>query len=104
MRQSSSSRSSEDRFAHRPEVDHEAGDPTPIPPADLSNDILEGAGSIAAFLLGDSRHRRRIYHLVAKGTLPVFRLGSVLCARKSSLLNWIESEEARAKHEDLGDR
>lgn len=62
----------------------------------LSTDILIGAAAISEFLLGDASERRRIYHLAAKNELPCFRLGAVLCARKSTLLDWIKSRELAA--------
>ena len=58
--------------------------------SNLSNDLLQGADQIAAFL-GTSR--RQVYHLVRSGHLPVFRMGAKLCARKSRLLSWIEDQE-----------
>lgn len=68
--------------------------------SDLADDLLEGAEAIARFMYGDERKRRRVYHLAddARGTrrLPCFRLGSTLCARKSTLVRWIEANEARA--------
>lgn len=62
----------------------------------LADDMLRGADKIAEFIFGDSRERRKIYHLSEKSRLPVFRLGAVLCARKSVLLAWISEQEARA--------
>ena len=62
----------------------------------LADDILRGADKIAQFLLGDPGERRKIYHLVESGRLPTFRLGAVLCARKSVLERWISEQEARA--------
>jgi hypothetical protein len=67
-----------------------------LPSANLANDVLRGANQIAEFLLGDRSERRKIYHLVEKSRLPVFRLGSVVCARKSRLTEWIEEQENRA--------
>ena len=64
----------------------------------LSADMLGGADRIAEFLYGDRRHRRKIYHLVAKSRLPVFRIGSRLFARKSKLLSWISEQESK-KHD-----
>lgn len=64
----------------------------------LAGDLLRGAGEIAEFLFGSCNNRRKIYYLVERGVLPVFRLGCVVCARKSTLAAWIgEQEEARAK-------
>jgi hypothetical protein len=71
-------------------------DPGPQPPISLADDLLEGASAIAEFYFGDPRKRRKVYHLVEKGALPVFHLGEKICARKSSLMSRIESEEARA--------
>lgn len=64
----------------------------------LPNDMLEGAQAIAEFLFGPddkARNRRRVYHIVETGRLPVFRLGSVLCARKSVLLEFIVEQEGK---------
>lgn len=59
----------------------------------LADDLLRGADAIAAFLFGDKRERRKVYHVAEAGKLPTFRLGSTLCARKSKLLDWIETQE-----------
>ena len=66
--------------------------------APLSEDILEGAAQIAAFLFGDAKQRRRIYWLVQKQSLPVFRIGQTICARPSTLRLWISEQEAKARH------
>jgi hypothetical protein len=63
------------------------------PDASVGPDLLRGAGEIAAFLFGDARERRKIYHLAENAGLPVFRLGAVLCARRSTLLSWIAAQE-----------
>jgi hypothetical protein len=55
----------------------------------LAQDILQGAQAIADF---GGWTRRQVYHFVGHG-LPVFRIGSNLCARKSSILAWIELQE-----------
>lgn len=62
----------------------------------LARDLLRGADKIAEYVFGDSAQRRKIYHLAEKSKLPVFRLGAVLCARKSSLISWIEEQESAA--------
>jgi hypothetical protein len=62
----------------------------------LAADLLEGADAIAEFLFGSKELRRKIYYLAECSRLPVFRLGSVLCARKSVLLNFIAVQENRA--------
>ena len=61
----------------------------------LADDILEGADAIAEFLFGSKDERRRIYYLCEASRLPIFRLGAVLCARKSVLLKYIVSQENR---------
>ena len=63
----------------------------------LAQDLLRGAEEIAAFLFGDKSQRRKVYHLAGTSRLPVFRLGSVLCARRSVLMAWISVQEQRAQ-------
>lgn len=62
----------------------------------LAQDLLQGADQISEFMFGDPKKRRTVYNLAEKARLPVFRLGSVLCARKSVLMRWIEEQEAAA--------
>lgn len=62
----------------------------------LSDDMLRGAEAIAEFLFGDAKLRRKVYHVVECGKLPTFRLGAILCARKSKLLEWIEQQERQS--------
>lgn len=71
------------------------GSASPSLQTDLAVDLLRGANQIAGFLFGDPRLRRKVYHLAETSRLPVFRLGSVLCARKSVLLEWIAQQEKR---------
>ncbi|MGY8666166.1 hypothetical protein Q3C01_27975 [Bradyrhizobium sp. UFLA05-109] len=67
----------------------------------LADDILEGAEAIADFLFcGTSdrergRNRRKVYYLAENSQLPFFRLGAILCVRKSVLLDFIASQEIR---------
>jgi len=65
----------------------------PNMPSELADDILEGADAIAEFLFGDRASRRKVYYLAECTRLPVFRLGSMICARKSVLLQWISGQE-----------
>jgi hypothetical protein len=58
----------------------------------LYDDIMEGAERIGAFL---AMKPGRIYHLAEAGALPTFKVGKHLCARRSTLLRWIENQEAR---------
>jgi hypothetical protein len=62
---------------------------------EFSKDLLRGARAIAEFLCGDGKQRRMVYHLAATSNIPVFKLGSMLCARKSVLIKWIEDQEDR---------
>ena len=61
----------------------------------LARDLLRGADAIALFVFGDVKHRRKIYYFGndAKVRMPVFRIGNVICARKSTLLRWIAEQE-----------
>ncbi len=67
-----------------------------LPEASLADDLLEGAEAIAEFVFGDSGKRRTIYHLDRTKAIPTFKMGTKVCARKSTLLAWIRSQEDRA--------
>ena len=60
---------------------------------DLAADLLTGAEEIAVFLFGSAKHKRRVYHLVEKGGLPVVRLGSIITARRSTLRRFWDGQE-----------
>lgn len=61
----------------------------------LADDLLRGADEIAEFVFGSTKHRRKIYYYAtdAKLRMPVFRIGAIICARKSTLLEWIRQQE-----------
>lgn len=61
-------------------------------PRTLNGDVLFGAQSIADFL---GRSRRSIYYLCALDRIPYFKVSSVICARKSTLVTWIKNQETR---------
>ena len=63
--------------------------------AEFHQDLLRGADEIALFLFGDREQRRKVYHLAATSHLPVFKLGSMICARRSVLLKWVADQEGR---------
>ncbi len=65
------------------------------PAPTIADDLLRGADEIAEFVFGSKRHRRKVYYLTgdAKTRMPHFRIGSVLCARKSTLLAWVARQE-----------
>ena len=61
----------------------------------FAEDLLRGASAISEFIFGDGGQRRKIFHLAANSQLPTFKLGSMICARKSVLLDWIRKQERR---------
>jgi hypothetical protein len=65
-------------------------------PPELAADLLRGADEIAEFIFGTPESRRKVYYLAECCRLPVFRLGSMLCARRSVLLKWIAGQESKA--------
>jgi hypothetical protein len=62
---------------------------------ELADDLLRGADKISEFIFGTPENRRKVYYLAESSRLPVFRLGSMLCARRSVLLKWIAGQEGR---------
>jgi hypothetical protein len=60
---------------------------------EFSSDLLRGAAAIAEFLYGDRNHRRKIFYLCKRTNFPHFRIGAMICARKSSILRWIDDQE-----------
>jgi hypothetical protein len=72
-------------------------DPALLP--SLADDLLRGASEIAKFVFGNPRQRRAVYHLAVEVRpecrMPVFRLGNLICARRSTLLRWIARQEER---------
>ena len=68
----------------------------------FADDLLRGADEIAQFLFGTPSQRRKVYHLAATSKLPVFRLGSMICARRSIVIGWIEAQEGRPANDNAG--
>jgi len=67
----------------------------------LAEDLLEGAIEIGRFLFGDGPGaRQRVYKLTSvvkpEDRLPVFRIGNILFARKSTLMQWVTEREGQA--------
>jgi len=64
----------------------------------LADDLLVGAAAIASYLYGDDedpkKKRRKIYGLAESQALPFFYMGREICARKSTLQNWVAAREA----------
>lgn len=56
---------------------------------DDNSGLLYGAGPIAAYL---GMTEAQVYHLHANGTLPTFKIGARVCARRSDLNAWLEAQ------------
>ncbi len=72
------------------------------PDLELANDLLRGAAEIAEYVFGSRQLRRKIFHLTSSSNFPAFKLGSMICARKSILLKWIKDQEERRSGNDRG--
>jgi len=59
----------------------------------IADDVLKGAQEIAEFLGED---RRAVFYAIGKGTLPHYRLGQAIRARKSTLTKWMAAQEVAA--------
>jgi hypothetical protein len=67
-------------------------------PPPLADDLMDGANEIAEFLYGrpvTPEKKRRVYYIAERRTLPIFTIGSILHARKSTLRAEIAKREAR---------
>ena len=65
----------------------------------FADDLLRGASAISEFVFGDAGQRRKIFHLASSSQLPTFKMGSMICARKSVLLDWVRKQELRRSGE-----
>lgn len=63
-------------------------------PWDIADDLAFGAEAIAQ-VLGLST--RQVYHLSERSYLPIFRIGSTICARRSTLQQWFDEQESAAR-------
>jgi hypothetical protein len=59
---------------------------------DLSSDVVWGAEAIGEFL---GMTRRQVYHAAYQEHLPIFRIGSTLACRKSTLMAFITEREEK---------
>ena len=58
----------------------------------LKDDVITGAQAIA----GETGLKvRTVYALAERGELPVFKLGGMLCARRSELMERLSAKAAR---------
>ena len=64
---------------------------------EFADDFLRSAEEIGLFMFGsrDFRFRRKVYHLAATSNLPVFKIGSMIWARKTALIKFIKDQEER---------
>lgn len=60
---------------------------------EMSADLLVGAASIADFL---GVRRRQVYHASEHSYLPLFRVGALICGRRSTLEKWVTDQEQMA--------
>jgi hypothetical protein len=56
----------------------------------LNKDLIYGADALAVEL---GLSKRQVYHAAAAQHIPTFKIGSAICARRSTLLKWIEDQE-----------
>lgn len=77
---------------------HRDAAPLTLPGPQANTDLLRGAAAIAAYLLGDARLRRVIYHYAEpeNQVIPVWRLGRRLYASKRTIDRWKASQETQA--------
>lgn len=57
-------------------------------------EILSGVKEIARFL--GLKPRQVSWH-AERGNIPVFRMGTTICSRKATLVQWIEEKERAGK-------
>ena len=62
------------------------------PPPD--GDLLFGVPKIADFLGVTERQAR---HQCESGRLPTFKMGQIICSRRSTLWRWLAEQEAAAE-------
>jgi hypothetical protein len=80
------------------------GDMSNISELTFSEDLLCGADAVAEFLFGDPKYRRKVYYLWQKSKMPLFKLKSKICGRKSKLLKYVEDQENRRAADGRGER
>ena len=60
-------------------------------------DLLYGVPSIAEFL---GLRDRQVRHLCEIGRLPTFKIGGKICARRSTISDWLAEQEAMPSKEE----
>jgi hypothetical protein len=56
-------------------------------------DLITGAENIAEAFLGSKKKARVIYHWSEEGFAPLFKIGNVLCARRSTFAAYFAEKE-----------
>ena len=59
----------------------------------LAEDLLEGAREIATFLYGNADDVSKVRRAIRTRQIPVFKIGGTVCARRSTILRWITTQE-----------
>ena len=65
----------------------------------LADDLLRGGEAIKEFIFGAGGKRSEVYYYTSgnraaeENRIPTFKIGKVVCARKSSILKWVEDQE-----------
>jgi hypothetical protein len=62
----------------------------------VAGDLISGASEIAVFLYGDRKRARSVYRLAETTSIPVFKVGAQLSARRSRLTEWLTELESEA--------
>jgi len=60
----------------------------------MAPDVLKGADEIADFL---GENRRAVFYAISKGKIPHYRIGQNLRARRSTLIEWMSTQEAASR-------
>lgn len=71
----------------------------------LDADLLPGAKPIAVFMFGDDspKNVRRVRHAIRMGRIPVFKSGSILMGRKSTITKYLDEVEAASRANSRGE-
>jgi hypothetical protein len=62
----------------------------------IPGDLITGAAEIADFIFGDTKRVRSVYRLAETTSIPIFKVGAQLGARRSRLTEWMVEQENRA--------
>lgn len=57
-------------------------------------DLLYGVPAMAAYL---GLSEKQLRHRIEAGSIPSFKIGGTVCARRSSINEWLAEQEAKAR-------